>query len=105
MRRRRTASPEERLLRQVAKNFQHSRERLGKLRVQCEVSDRFLAFPDTSAVLKDGRDLMIIGVMTSSAEGDTKRLCELILDRKDVLEAISRVKATPFGSSWDSREE
>jgi len=89
-------SPEDRLLRQVALNYQHSRARLGKLRLQCEVSDRFLSLPESSDAFPDGRDLMFVDVMTRNVDGDVHKICELILDRHDITEALARVKSKPF---------
>jgi hypothetical protein len=85
-------TPEDRLLRQIAKNYQHSRENLGELQVPCCVSDRFLAFPKTSALQPDGHDLMFVDVMTRDVEGDVRKLCELILDRRALTKALASVR-------------
>jgi len=93
----RRRSAEERLLAQVARNFAHSPTVLGDRSVHCYVSDRWLAFPPTSAAMKDGADLLVIGVMTRSAEGDVSKICDVILDRAHVLRALAAVKQEPFG--------
>jgi hypothetical protein len=96
MSQRKRRSPEERVLRQVVRNHEHSREAKGQRVVQCYVSDRFLSFSESSDRLSDGNDLMFVDVMTRDIDGDVRKLCELILDRRDVLSAVAAVKPRPF---------
>jgi hypothetical protein len=89
-------SPDEGILRQVVRNHEHSRETKGARVVQCYVSDRFLSFSESSDLLGDGSDLMFVDVMTRDVDGDVRKLCELILDRRAVLSAVAVVKSRPF---------
>jgi hypothetical protein len=92
----RRRSIDDRILEQAALNYQHSRERLGKLMVECYVSNRFLVFPEVSEVQASGNDLMFVDVMTRNVEEDAKKLCTLIVDRRELLEAVTKVRSKPF---------
>jgi hypothetical protein len=71
------------MLARISRNLNTSREVLGDRAVECYVSDRWLAFPPASDMMTDGKDLMIVDVMTATAEGGAKKLCELILVATD----------------------
>lgn len=96
MPRSRRRSPDEHILRQVIRNHEHSRDTKGPRVVQCYVSDRFLSFSENSDLLADGNDLMFVDVMTTDFDGDVRKLCELILDRRSILAAVAAVRSRPF---------
>ena len=71
---------------------QERRERLNlrNYRVPCQVSSRWLQFPETAHALQGG-DFMRIQVMTSGADEKNHRLCELVLTKQDLIRMISQV--------------
>lgn len=69
------------------------RERLNvrKYRVPCQISDRWLQFPETAHPLNGG-DFMRVDVMTLGADETERRICELVLTKQDLLRMIEQVE-------------
>jgi len=93
---RRRQSPEDRILKQVIKKFERSQRQMAKPQIRCAVSNRFIAFSETSDLLDSGEDYMFMDVMTSDADGEPRKLCELIIDRRDLLKTLAGIKSRPF---------
>ena len=68
------------------------RNRLGKRAVPCEISDRWLQFPETSDAVLGIGDMMVVAVMTNAFVGPRK-LCDLTISREDLAKALSNVKS------------
>lgn len=56
--------------------------------VQCEVSDRWLQFSQEYSRCAGG-DLISVSVMTLDKNQEPKKICDLIIDRKDITRAIN----------------
>ena len=61
---------------------------MGEGYVPCDISERWLKFPDT---VSDFRWLTV-DVMTLGNDGSPKKICELALNKEDLLRAINAVK-------------
>ena len=61
----------------------------GKLR--CEVSGRWLQFPKKADSQND-IEYMFVDVMTLGAEDNEKKLCEIVLDRKELLKILNEIQ-------------
>lgn len=59
--------------------------------VPCEVTERWLQFPEESQFVGN-KELMFIDVMTYGKEHETRKLCSLCLSREDILRALNNVK-------------
>ena len=59
--------------------------------VRCEVSSRWLQFPDTATAFSDGT-LMSIDVMTLGEDDQPRKLCELVLSKEDLIAMLDRVQ-------------
>jgi hypothetical protein len=70
---------------------QRWRNRMGDRAVQCQVSDRWIEFPEYSAE-SDGEQWMIVHVMTTGSDERPRRLCELVLAREDIEYALDHVR-------------
>ena len=70
------------------------RNRLGKRAVPCEVSDRWLEFPETSDSVPGLGDMVVVAVMTNAFTGPRK-LCDLTISREDLAKALANVKTVP----------
>ncbi|NPT44860.1 hypothetical protein GNZ12_26795 [Paraburkholderia sp. 1N] len=58
--------------------------------VRCEVSSRWLQFPDTATAFTSGT-LMCIDVMTLGEDDQPRKLCELVLSKEDLIAMLDRV--------------
>jgi len=67
------------------------RNKLGKRAVGCEVSDRWLEFPENSDAVPGLGDMMVVSVMTNVTEGPRK-LCDLTISREDLTKALANVQ-------------
>lgn len=56
----------------------------------CEVSSRWLQFPETAQTVYDA-PLMIIDVMTLNGDDQEKKICQLVLSKDDLLQILSRI--------------
>lgn len=61
-----------------------------KYRVPCQVSERWLQFPQTAHALAAG-DFMTVDVMTLGADDKERKICELVLTKQDLLRMIEQV--------------
>ncbi len=59
--------------------------------VPCEVSGRWLQFPNESQVV-DGKELMFVDVMTYDINQNIRKICNLCLSREDILRALNNIK-------------
>lgn len=71
---------------------QRRKNTLGPLTVECQVSGRYLKFHDKSSILQGG-EFITVDVMSMQVEDDKKprKICELIVTREDLLEALKHV--------------
>lgn len=70
---------------------QRRKNKLGPLHVECKVSDRYLRFREKSSTLQDG-EYIIIDVMTTQTDiNKPYKLCEVIITREDLLEALNHI--------------
>lgn len=70
-------------------------------RVDCQVSGRYLQFPEAALENPTGagtQALMTVDVMTADAEGKERKLCELVLAREDLLAILNRMPVAPLGT-------
>ena len=72
------------------KSWQRQRNQMGVRAVPCEVSDRWLQFPEVSEPLRDV-NVMWVDVMTKSEEGKTRKLCRLCISKEDLSKALKSV--------------
>lgn len=56
--------------------------------VPCQVSGRWLQFPDTAT---DDR-WIFVDVMTMSEDKKPRKLCEMVLSKEDIMRAINSIK-------------
>lgn len=61
----------------------------------CEVSPRWLQFPQT-ARLVGGVPMMIVNVMTTNSDDQDKKLCELVLSKSDLLQILARIEVKNY---------
>lgn len=62
-------------------------------KVECQVSSRWLQFPE-QATLVGGASFMTVDVMTLDSNEKPRKLCELILTKEDLTAMLLRVSAT-----------
>lgn len=60
----------------------------GKGYVPCEVSERWLQFPDE---ISDERYIGV-DVMTNGSDNNPKKLCELVVSKEDLIRAINSIE-------------
>jgi hypothetical protein len=71
---------------------QRRKNQLGKYSVPCIFSMRWLQFrPESTYFFETGEDFVTLEVMTAGDSG-ARRLCGMTVHRKDLLEALGRVK-------------
>jgi hypothetical protein len=64
---------------------------LRTFRVACQVSERWLQFPDSASRLQGG-DFMMIDVMTLGSDEKERKICELALTKQDLLKMIEQIE-------------
>ena len=64
------------------------KEKEGKL--ECEVSGRWLQFPDASSKTEH-MDYLPLNVMTTGSSDKERKICELILDKKQLEKMLSKL--------------
>ena len=71
---------------------QRRKNTLGPLTVECQVSGRCLKFHEKSSNLQGG-EFITVDVMAMQNEDDkpSRKICELIITREDLLEALKHV--------------
>ena len=79
------------------KNFpitysQRRKNMMGPLRVECQISGRYLQFHEKSDIVQGG-EFITVDVMPMQIEDDkpVRRICELIITREDLLEALKHI--------------
>ena len=70
---------------------QRWQNRMGDRAVVCQVSGRWLQFPDR-AEQSGSEQWMIVDVMTLGSNENPKKLCELVLAREDLIHALNHVQ-------------
>jgi hypothetical protein len=71
------------------------KKKLGDFAVPCMVSGRWIQFStEGSAKFPDG-EYIILNVMTRGANDRPKKLCELIVTREDLQDALDLIEKTP----------
>ena len=68
------------------------KNKLGKGAVPCMVSGRWLQFPAESGGFFQEREYIVMNVMTTDVNDKDRKLCELVVTREDLLDAINSVK-------------
>lgn len=65
----------------------------------CHVSGRWLQFSQTAQQNPNGSggfdDLTFVNVMTQNADGVNRKICELVLNRQDLLDILNRMPVKP----------
>ncbi len=74
---------DERLIRFPVDSRQRWRNRRGERAVPCQVSDRWLEFSETAALV-GGEHLILVDVMTLDRHDNPRKLCQLVLSRQDL---------------------
>ncbi|WP_420213380.1 hypothetical protein ACN8ZM_39875 (plasmid) [Burkholderia aenigmatica] len=77
------------------KRFPGSKERrkrrdLNAGKVVCQVSNRWLQFPERAANVA-GEAFMIVDVMTLDTNDEPRKLCELVLTKEDLSAMLMRI--------------
>lgn len=66
---------------------------------ECHVSERWLQFSSNAQLNPDGSggydELLFLDVMTKNREGKEKKICELVLDRRDLVAILERMPVKP----------
>lgn len=70
---------------------QRQKNQRGKTSVSCQVSDRWLKFSEESTKLNGG-EFIFLEVMTIGKDEKEKKICELVVTREEILEALSNIK-------------
>ncbi len=68
------------------------RNRFGQRAVPCQVSDRWLQFPENSAIMNNDKCIFVDVMTLSSDGGKHRKLTSLCLSKKELLSALERVK-------------
>ncbi len=63
----------------------------GKTSVSCQISDRWIRFSEESTKLEGG-EFISLDVMTLGSDEKEKKICELVVTREEILEALSNIK-------------
>ncbi|MBS7814754.1 hypothetical protein PE074_06400 [Wohlfahrtiimonas chitiniclastica] len=73
-------------------NSQRRKNKLGPLAVECQVSGRFLQFNKKSTYVGDD-EFIIVDVFPMQIDDkiEPKKICELIITREDLLEALKLI--------------
>ena len=72
------------------KGYQRWRNRLGKRAVPCNVTDRWLQFPERSDSMKEGH-FMFVYIMTMPDGENARKICQLCVTKEDLLAALKEV--------------
>lgn len=67
------------------------RGKIRKYRVPCQISERWLQFPETASPVQSG-DFMIVDVMTMNSDERERKLCELVLTKQDLIKMLEQIK-------------
>jgi len=59
-------------------------------RAECQVSSRWLQFPQSGQTV-GGASFMFVDVMTLNGDEQEKKICQLVLTKKDLREILNRI--------------
>ncbi|MFA7238208.1 MAG: hypothetical protein WC058_15210 [Phycisphaeraceae bacterium] len=68
------------------------RDKRGDVAVPCIVSGRWLEFSQGGSVNIGAGEAITLAVMTESAEGKPRKLCELIVTREELLHVLNLIE-------------
>jgi hypothetical protein len=68
------------------------RNMFGPYYVPCMVSSRYMLFPNKSGGHFNEGEYIDLSIMTETDDGKSKKLCELIVTREDILRAINSIR-------------
>lgn len=63
-------------------------------RANCQVSGRWLQFPETARTVRNGygtASFMVVDVMTKNSDDEVRKICELVLTKEDLLQILNRM--------------
>jgi hypothetical protein len=58
--------------------------------VECQVSGRWLKFPEKASEV-DGKGFMMIDVMTLGSGEQPRKICELVLTKEDLIAMLNKI--------------
>lgn len=64
---------------------------IGRNILRCEVSGRWIQFPENYSKITD-IEYMTLDIMTEGSDETPKKLCEIVIDRQKLLKILSQVK-------------
>jgi hypothetical protein len=70
---------------------QRRKNKLGPRAVPCVVSSRWLQFAEQGVSVVRDKEFICLDVMTEGSDDEPHKLCELIIDRKDLLNSLNNV--------------
>ena len=71
---------------------QRLKNKLGRYAVPCQVSERWLQFPEQSSNMKQDGEWLCIDVMTRNQNDKARKLCELVVTKEDLLKVLESIK-------------
>ncbi len=72
-------------------SYKMLRKKLGSRLVECQISGRWLQFPEKSAGQFRGGEFIPLSVMTLDSNEEPRKLCEMVVTKEDLLKAINLV--------------
>jgi hypothetical protein len=60
-------------------------------RAVCQVSNRWLQFPDAASSVED-HTFLCVEVMTHNSDEREKKICQLVLTKEDLLQILERIQ-------------
>lgn len=70
---------------------QRQKNERGKTSVSCQISDRWLKFSEKSTQMTCG-EFITLDVMTIGSDKKQKKICELVITREELLEALRNIE-------------
>lgn len=71
----------------------HDRRNLKTGIVECQVSGRWLQFPEKSAEV-GGKEFMFVDVMTLGGNEQPRKICEMVLAKEDLIAMLAKINTT-----------
>jgi hypothetical protein len=65
------------------------RRKIGSRFVPCEIGPRYLVFPEASSRINAKTDFMFVALMTMNDQNQSRKLCQLVLNRHALLAALA----------------
>ncbi len=65
-------------------------DRINKI-LRCEVSERWIQLPVVTDLTGDGIDYMRLDIMTNGSNDEPRKLCELIVNRKTLINLLNDI--------------